>query len=127
MPVDTKNDAVTSLTTTSGAENTVLSDERYRRAAAAGGVGVWHCDLATEEIYVDPVLKQMLGYQDHEIRNELEDCRRLVHPDDVPVTLLRGCTTAERPAPPTLARCLGNHCQDGVAALCTTDENGQCR
>ena len=61
----------------------MLSDERYRRAAAAGGVGVWDCNLETGEIYVDPVLKQMLGYQDHEIRNQLEDCRRLVHPDDV--------------------------------------------
>ena len=61
----------------------MLSDERYRRAAAAGGIGVWNCDLETEEIYVDPVLKQMLGYEDHEIRNTLEDCGRLVHPDDV--------------------------------------------
>ena len=60
----------------------MLSDERYRRAATAGGVGVWDCDLATEEIYVDPVLKQMLGYEDHEIGNTLEDCGRLVHPDD---------------------------------------------
>ena len=60
----------------------MLSDERYRRAAAAGGVGVWDCNLETREIYVDPVLKQMLGYQDHEIQNRLEDCRRLVHPDD---------------------------------------------
>jgi PAS domain S-box-containing protein len=61
----------------------VLSDERYRRAAAAGGIGVWDCNLETGEIYVDPALKQMLGYQDHEIDNQLEDCRRLVHPDDV--------------------------------------------
>jgi len=60
----------------------VLSDERYRRAAAAGGVGVWECNLETLEIYVDPALKQMLGYQDHEIHNRLEDCRRLIHPDD---------------------------------------------
>jgi PAS domain S-box-containing protein len=60
----------------------VLSDERYRRAAAAGGVGVWDWNLATGEIYVDPILKQMLGYQDHEIRNQLETWGRLVHPDD---------------------------------------------
>ena len=67
----------------------MLSDERYRRAAAAGGVGVWDCNFETGEIYVDPVLKQMLGYQDHEIRNQLEDCRRLVHPDDVATVLER--------------------------------------
>ena len=82
---DTRKDGVTSLTIryeVSRAENTVLSDERYRRAAAAGGVGVWDCNLETLEIYVDPVLKNMLGYQDHEIQNRLEDCRRLVYPDD---------------------------------------------
>ncbi len=67
----------------------MLSDERYRRAAAVGGVGVWDCNLATGEIYVDPVLKQMLGYQDHEIRNRLEDCRRLLCPEDVPALFER--------------------------------------
>jgi PAS domain S-box-containing protein len=58
------------------------SDDRYRRAAAAGGVGIWDWNLATGEMYVDPVLKEMLGYQDHEIRNHLADWCRLVHPDD---------------------------------------------
>jgi PAS domain S-box-containing protein len=67
----------------------VLSDERYRRAAAAGGVGVWDWNLATDEIYVDPVLKQMLGYQDHEIRNQLDDWGRQVHPDDAATVLER--------------------------------------
>jgi PAS domain S-box-containing protein len=57
-------------------------DDRYRRAAAAGGVGVWDWNLATGEIFVDPILKELLGYQDHEIRNHLDDWGRLVHPDD---------------------------------------------
>ena len=57
-------------------------DDRHRRAAAAGGVGFWDWNLATGEIHVDPVLKEMLGYQDHEIRNHLDDWGRLVHPDD---------------------------------------------
>ena len=58
------------------------TDDRYRRAAAAGGVGVWDWNLATGDIYVDPVLKGLLGYEDHEIRNHLDDLGRLVHPDD---------------------------------------------
>ena len=57
-------------------------DDRHRRAAAAGGVGFWDWNLATGEIHVDPVLKEMFGYQDHEIRNHLDDWGRLVHPDD---------------------------------------------
>ena len=60
----------------------MISDQRYRSAVAAGGVGVWDWNLATGEIYVDPLLKRMLGYEDHEIRNHLDDWGRLVHPDD---------------------------------------------
>jgi len=60
----------------------VQTDDSYRRATAAGRVGVWDWDLASGEIYVDPILKEMLGYQDHEIRNHLDDWGRLVHPDD---------------------------------------------
>ncbi len=58
------------------------SEDRYRRAAAASGVGIWNWDLATGEIYVDPILKEMLGYEDREIRNHVDDWGRLVHPDD---------------------------------------------
>ena len=31
---------------------------------------------------MDPILKDLLGYQDHEIGNHLDDWGRLVHPDD---------------------------------------------
>jgi PAS domain S-box-containing protein len=57
-------------------------DDRFRRAAAAGGVGIWDWNLATGDIFVDPVLKGLLGYADHEIRNHPDDLGRLVHPDD---------------------------------------------
>jgi PAS domain S-box-containing protein len=58
------------------------ADDRYKRAAAAGGVGIWDWNLVTNEIYVDPFLKRLLGYEDREIRNHIEDWGRLVHPDD---------------------------------------------
>ena len=57
------------------------SEDRYRRAAAAGGVGIWEWNVATNEIYVDPVLKEILGYQDDEICGD-EEVLALVHPDD---------------------------------------------
>ena len=60
----------------------MFADDRYRRAAAAGGVGIWDWNLATGEIYVDPILKQILGYEDREIRNHIDDWGRLVHPED---------------------------------------------
>jgi PAS domain S-box-containing protein len=63
-------------------QGSVIDDQRYRSAVAAGGVGVWDWNLATGEIYVDPLLKRMLGYEDHEIRNHLDDWGRLLHRDD---------------------------------------------
>ena len=60
----------------------MYADDRYRRAAAAGGVGIWDWNLVTNEIYVDPVLQQILGYEEGEIGNHMDDWRGLVHPDD---------------------------------------------
>ena len=56
--------------------------KRYALATHAGMVGVWDWNVITNEIYVDPNLKAMLGYADHEIRNHLTDWGNLVHPDD---------------------------------------------
>src|SRR6478609_10718116 len=61
--------------------NAMHTDDRYRRAAMAGGVGVWDWNLVTGEIYVDPFLKELLGFEDHEIRHADEWTPR-VHPDD---------------------------------------------
>jgi PAS domain S-box-containing protein len=60
----------------------MLPDDRYRRAAAAGGLGIWDWNIATGEVYIDRVLKEMLGYQDDEIPNTADVWHRLVHPDD---------------------------------------------
>lgn len=49
----------------------------------AGRVGIWDWDLETNEIYVAPNLKAMLGYADHEITNTLDDWGSYVYPDDV--------------------------------------------
>jgi PAS domain S-box-containing protein len=78
----------------------MATDDRYRRAAAAGGVGIWDWNLATNDIYVDPLLKELLGYHDHEIRNHLDDWGRFVHPDDAARVLERAQAhiTGETPA-----------------------------
>jgi PAS domain S-box-containing protein len=56
--------------------------QRYELAAAAGSVGVWDWHLATNDLYVDPSLKSMLGLQDGEISHRPEDWRSRVHPQD---------------------------------------------
>ncbi len=58
------------------------AEKRYELATHAGKTGVWDWNLETNEIYVDPHLKALLGYEDHEIRNHLDDWGKLVHPDD---------------------------------------------
>ena len=58
------------------------TEELYRRAAAAGGVGIWGWNLETGEVYLDPVLKELLGYRDHELGNKQDIWDRLVHRDD---------------------------------------------
>ena len=58
------------------------SEERYALAVQAGQVGVWDWDLATGRIYVDPMLKAILGFDDYEIANHLDEWGQRVHPED---------------------------------------------
>ncbi|MEG4499962.1 MULTISPECIES: PAS domain S-box protein [unclassified Microcoleus] len=54
----------------------------YELAVSAGKVGVWDWNLETDEIYIAPSLKALLGYQDAEIPNRMENWVSRVHPDD---------------------------------------------
>ncbi len=58
-------------------------NESYNIAASAGKVGVWNWNLETDEIYIDRSLKALLGYQDAEIPNRVENWTSLIHPDDL--------------------------------------------
>ncbi|MEG4232566.1 PAS domain S-box protein [Microcoleus sp. Pol11C3] len=54
----------------------------YEMAVSAGKVGVWDWNLETDEIYIAPSLKALLGYQETEIPNRMENWASHVHPDD---------------------------------------------
>ncbi len=58
-------------------------ESRYRLTTKAGRVGVWDWNMSTGDMYIDPILKQLLGYEDHEIRNHIQDWAKHIHPDDV--------------------------------------------
>ena len=60
----------------------VESEQRYALATGAGRAGVWDWNLETNEMYVDPRLKALLGFENHEIANRLEDWGERVHPED---------------------------------------------
>jgi PAS domain S-box-containing protein len=63
------------------------AEDRYVRATEAGRVGVWDWDLKTDAIFVDPWLKNLLGYEDHEIQNNINDWGSNVHPDDAALVM----------------------------------------
>ena len=58
------------------------SEERYARAARGANDGLWDWDLEQDEIYFSPRWKEMLGYEDAEVRNRPDEWLSRVHPDD---------------------------------------------
>ncbi len=59
------------------------SEERFQLAVRGTSDGLWDWDLETNKVYLSPRWKQMLGYEDHEMPNDLEEWRKRVHPDDL--------------------------------------------
>jgi len=73
------------------------SERRYSMATSAGQVGVWDWNLETNEIFVDPNLKDILGYEDKEIPNHLDHWQALIHPEDVESMMADIRSSLERP------------------------------
>lgn len=61
--------------------------ERLNFVISGTETGLWDWDLTTNEVRYSREWKQLLGYQDHEIADHLDEWRRLVHPEDVELTL----------------------------------------
>src|SRR5687767_14617804 len=66
-------------------EDLHTNQARYELATTAGAVGVWDWNFETNELFVDPVLKQLLGFEDGEISTRPDDWGGRVHPDDISV------------------------------------------
>jgi len=64
-----------------------MSEERWQLALRGAGDALWDWDLTTGRVYRSARWSAMLGYQDGEIGETREDFLRLLHPDDVSVTL----------------------------------------
>ncbi|MDD3365052.1 MAG: PAS domain S-box protein [Syntrophomonas sp.] len=63
-------------------EALVHSEQRWQFALEGAGDGVWDWDVQTNEVYFSHRWKEMLGYEDHEISNSLEEWDKRVHPED---------------------------------------------
>ena len=58
------------------------SNKRYELVAKGGNDGLWDWDLRTNEVYLSPRWKSLLGYEDDEIKNEFGIRDLLTHPED---------------------------------------------
>ena len=58
------------------------SEARWKFALEGSGAGVWDLNVRTGDIFFSKQWKALLGYEDHEIRNSLDEWKRLIHPDD---------------------------------------------
>ena len=61
------------------------TERRYTLATAAARAGVWEWNLESGEMYIDPQLKALLGFFDHEIANRKDDWWQRVYPEDLPM------------------------------------------
>ncbi len=60
------------------------SERRWILALDAAGHGVWDWDLRNDTVFFSDRWKSMLGYAPDEIRNDLDEWKSRVHPDDLP-------------------------------------------
>ena len=66
--------ALTQLTT---------SEERWTFALEGSGDGVWDWDVITNKIQLSKQLKNMLGYEEHELGDDFDIWLNRIHPDDL--------------------------------------------
>lgn len=58
------------------------SEERYALAASAANDGLWDCDVQTAKVYYSTRWKAMLGYQDSEIQDNIDEWFNRIHEED---------------------------------------------
>ena len=59
------------------------SEERYALAARGANDGLWDWDIVNEKVYYSHRWKSMLGYEDDEISDSLDEWFGRVHPSDI--------------------------------------------
>jgi len=60
------------------------SEARFALAAQGANDGLWDWNMETDEAYLSPRWKQLLGFEDGELSNRVESLLDRLHPDDQP-------------------------------------------
>ncbi|MGK7950805.1 MAG: PAS domain-containing protein [Xenococcaceae cyanobacterium] len=63
------------------------NEERWQLALQGNKDGIWDWNVKTNEVFFSPRWKEMLGYEDREISNHLDEWSKRVHPDDLETAL----------------------------------------
>ncbi len=56
--------------------------EQFELAVDGSNDGIWDWNIRTNELFLSPRWKEMLGYTDDELKNEYNSFASLIHPDD---------------------------------------------
>jgi PAS domain S-box-containing protein len=60
-----------------------ISEERWQLAIKASKDGIYDLNLQTSEVFYSARWKEIIGYENHEIANEVHEWIKRVHPDDI--------------------------------------------
>ena len=58
------------------------SQERFLLAVNGSSTGIWDWDIRTNHVFLSPMWKRMLGYEDFEIKDSVEEWEERLHPDE---------------------------------------------
>lgn len=60
-----------------------LSEERWQLAVRGNNDGIWDWNIQNNEVFFSARCKEMLGYEEKEVANTLDEWSKLVHPHDI--------------------------------------------
>jgi len=60
------------------------SEERWQLALRGNNDGIWDWNLKTNEVFYSARYKEMLGYEDAEMANHIDEWKSRVHAEDIP-------------------------------------------
>lgn len=80
--------AITDITTNKHLEEQLRENEfRWKLAIEGSGDGLWDWNLEDNSVFFSSIWKEMLGYNEKDIANHVDEWSKRVHPDDKEHTL----------------------------------------